>query len=154
MATIEDVYSTLVREGVRREFVVVPEFCVSTRARLFEKKIDVAWLAPRDEPSRVGSLRRWKIVAAFEIEGYDVPLDRIQMHSAQFQQIWAEEEGRFPCFVPLYTSALHRTDPHWGTGNPEPHIEKRKAEAAKWGNVVRVQDGRDLAWLREISPTV
>ncbi len=105
MATIEEIYSQLIKEGVNRGLEVVAEFCVAPRSQLFEKKIDVAWVRRRDEPDRFGSLRRWKIVAAFEIEGYDVPLDRLHLHTAQFRQLWEEEKERFPCVIPLYTKA-------------------------------------------------
>jgi hypothetical protein len=150
MATIEDIYSTLVREGVNRNLHVVPEFCVRSREHLFKKKIDVAWLRPRDDPSRFGSLRRWQIVAAFEIEGHDVPLERLHRHSAQFRQLWLEEGNRFPCYVPLYTRAHHRADPEWGEAAPEQNIQQRIAEAETLGGVVRVIDGRRADWLQEL----
>jgi len=148
MSTIEEIYSALVKEGVRRKLTVVPEFCVSSRDHLFDKKIDVAWLKPRDESARFRSLRRWKIIAAFEIEGYDVPLERLRLHSSQFRQLWAEEGERFPCLVPLYTRAYHRTDAVWGTDRPDRKIEQRTREAQRLGEIIHIRDGRALGWVR------
>lgn len=149
MATIEDIYAALIKEGVRRELHVVPEFCVTPKTRLFEKKIDVAWLRQRDDSVRVGSLRRWKIVAAFEIEGYDVSLDRLRMHSEQFQHLWADEDN-FPCFVPLYTQAFHRVNPDWGNRNLAAKIQQHVNKACSLGSVIQVKDGRNLDWVLNI----
>lgn len=151
MTTIEDLYSSLTREGVGRKLDVVAEFCVAARDRLFEKSIDIAWLRRREDAAQVGSLRRWEIVAAFEIEGYDVPLNRIQLHTSQFKQLWDEEGRRFPCFIPLYTRAFHRTDPDWGSDSPEPKIQQRIDEARRLGGVVDVRDGRNMQWLGSIA---
>lgn len=150
MSTIEDIYAALVREGVRRGHFVVPEFCVAPSSRLFQKNIDVAWLEPRDEPDRFGSLRRWKILAAFEIEGYDVPIERIQAHSAQFGHLQADEGIRFPCIVPLYTQAHHRANPTWGSATPQAKIAERQAVAEAAGGIVKVCDGRELQWLLDL----
>ena len=150
MPTIEHIYAAVVREGVRRGHFVVPEFCVSPSSRLFQKNIDVAWLEPRDEPDRFGALRRWKIVAAFEIEGYDVPIARIQAHSAQFGYLQADEGTRFPCLIPLYTEAHHRANPTWGTSAPQAHIVERQAAAETAGGIVKVCDGRELHWLMDL----
>lgn len=151
MATIEDLYTRLIREGVVRNLEVVAEFCVSPRSRLFEKKIDVAWVRKREDAARFGSFRHWQIVAAFEIEGYDVPLDRIHMHTSQFRQIWDDDSQSFPCFIPLYTRALHRADPHWGSDKPDRKIQERVEEARRLGGVVEVKDGRDLKWLETLA---
>ncbi|WP_422847257.1 hypothetical protein ACOYR4_15755 [Acidovorax sp. M14] len=151
MVTIEDLYSTLIREGVRRNLDVVAEFCVAPRNRLFEKKIDLAWVRRREDANRFGSLRRWQIVAAFEIEGYDVPLDRLELHTSQIKQLWEEERECFPCFVPLYTRAFHRTNPDWGNDKPERKIRQRVEEARRLGGVVDVRDGRDMSWLDAVA---
>lgn len=151
MVTIEDVYSELIREGVGRNLHVVAEFCVAPRSGLFEKSIDIAWLRQRDDPARFGSLRRWQIVAAFEVEGYDVPFDRIQLHTSQFKQLWDEEGSEFPCFVPLYTRAFHRKDPDWGSDSPERKIQQRIDKARKLGGVIDVRDGRDMQWLGAVA---
>jgi hypothetical protein len=151
MATIEDIYSQLIKEGVDRKLEVVAEFCVAPRNQLFEKKIDVAWVRRRDEPDRFGSLRRWQIVAAFEIEGYDVPLDRLRLHTSQFRQLWDEEKEQFPCVIPLYTRAYHRADPDWGNDNPERKIQQRIDEAIRLGRIVQVQDGRAMNWLGAVA---
>ncbi|RYH60870.1 MAG: hypothetical protein EON54_10645 [Alcaligenaceae bacterium] len=150
MPTIEHIYAAVVREGVRRGHFVVPEFCATPSSRLFQKNIDVAWLEPRDEPDRIGSLRRWRIVAAFEIEGYDVPIERIQTHSAQFEHLQADEGTRFPCIVPLYTQAHHRANPTWGNAAPQTRIAERQAAAKAAGGMVKVCDGRELDWLLDL----
>lgn len=150
MSTIENIYASIVRTGVERGHYVVPEFCVTTKSRLFQKYIDVVWLQPRNEPPRIGSLRRWRIVAAFEIEGYDVPIERIQIHSAQFQQLQEEEGTMFPCIVPLYTEAYHRSKSIWGNANPEPYFKERRNAATDFGGVVQVCDGRTVDWLDQL----
>lgn len=151
MATIEDIYAHLIKQGVERQFNVVAEFCAAPNSSLFEKNIDLVWLTKRipADPSRVGSLREWKIEAAFEIEGYDVPLDRIRIHSEQFKVLRADEKAEFPCYVPLYTEALHRSDPDWGSAQPEDKIEKRQNEAKNLEGVVNVCDCRNWNWLND-----
>lgn len=151
MATIEDLYACLVREGVSRNLDVVAEFCVAPRSQLFEKKIDIAWLRKREDKARFGSLRQWQIVVAFEIEGYDVPLNRLRLHTSQFKQLWEEGRERFPCYIPLYTQAFHRTDPDWGNDKPESKIQQRVDEAKRLGEVVDVRDGRDMGWLEAVA---
>jgi hypothetical protein len=111
-----------------------------------KKAIDVAWLTPRNDPQRTGALRCWRLIAAFEIEGYNVPPARIRQHSNDFRQLY-EHEGSFPSYVFLYDEAFHRTDAQWRATNPEPHIAKRRGVAEEDKNVVQVHDGRALDWL-------
>lgn len=151
MATIEDISSGIIAAGVRRSLFVVPEFQVTARDYGFEKKIDVAWLRQRDDQARIGSLRRWEIVAAFEIEGYDVPLERIRIHSKQFSRLHVQEGCAFPSFVVLYNEALHRANPAWGEASPEPFIQTRVQTAIDSGNILTVIDGRSLVWLDSIA---
>jgi hypothetical protein len=150
MSTIEEIYAAIVKEGVKRGHHVVPEFSLTPSSRLFQKKIDVTWLEPRDEPERLGSLRHWKIIAAFEIEGYDVPVERILVHSAQFRQIHVDEGATFPCIIPLYSRASHRSNPNWGNATPEAYIRERADAAIKSGNYVQVCDGRRLQFLETL----
>lgn len=150
MFTIEEIYAAVIREGVSRGFSVVPEFSVAAADKTFKKRIDVAWLLPRNDEAKNGSLRRWKIAAAFEIEGYDVPLDRIELHSAQFNRLQNDWGESFPCFVPLYTIATHRSNAHWGSETPDRYIADRKQAAERSGSVVKIIDARVQNWLSEI----
>ena len=115
--------------------------------RTFNKKIDIVWGELREHPdvNKVGSLKRWKISAAFEIEGYDVPLERIEMHKAQFRRLLDDHKEDFPIFVVLYTRADHRTDPDWGDGDKrrEEKLSRRITNGGQAGPV-QVVDGRHL----------
>lgn len=147
MAAIEDIYSQIIRVGVLGGLCVVPEFSVATKGRTFKKTIDVVWLESRNDRTKVGALRRWKIVAAFEVEGYDVSAKRIQNHSLQFSELHGDEGGSFPSYVVLYNEAFHRINPNWGSSDPSKHISKRINQARTLGDVVSVKDGRQLDWL-------
>lgn len=149
MASIEEICWSIVRVGVRRRVVVVPEFCVRARTRLGKKSIDIAWLRPREDASKRGSLRKWQIVAAFEIEGYDVPTSRVVKHSQQFRTI-QRDEGPFPCYIVLYNEAFNRTNPRWGRPDPSRWVSDRRRVAESNGNIVQVHDGRDLKWLKNM----
>lgn len=151
MATIEDIYSRIIAVGVQRGFHVIPEFHVTAHDHAFKKKIDVAWLRPRDDQTRIGSLRRWEIIAAFEIEGYDVPFERIRIHSRQFSSLHDQEGRKFTAFVVLYNEALHRANPTWGVALPETFIQARSQTAIDSGNILTVRDGRFLDWLDGIA---
>ena len=156
MATIEEIYAYLTKKGVEHNFYVVAEFCASPNNSLFEKNIDLVWLSKRDcaDTERIGSLREWKIEAAFEIEGYDVPIDRIRIHSEQFNVLRNEERVKFPCYVPLYTEALHRSDPEWGTDKPQgkitSKIAQRQDKAKEIGCVIKVCDCRTWDWVDSV----
>ncbi len=147
MVTIEEVYSKLIREGIQRGYEVIAEFCVSSRAQDFNKKIDIVWVQRRAArvDSNVGSLRQWEVKAAFEIEGYNVPMDRIAMHKAQFDRLIADHTDKFPFYVVLYTRADHRTDPDWGDGDPrrEDILFRRKSRSSP-AESFHVVDGRAL----------
>lgn len=148
MVTIEDVYTQLIDEGIRRKFKFIAEFNAAPKDPTFNKKVDVVWARPRPSPdtTKVGSLRTWELIAAFEIEGYDVSLNRIGMHKRQFDCIRADCNENFPSFVILYTRADHRNDPKWGDS------DKRRAVILKsridgGGNdpLFVVEDGVNLA---------
>lgn len=147
MVTIEDVYSKLIEEGIERGYKVLAEFSVNPIDRTFNKKIDIVWskLREQQDASRTGSLKRWKIIAAFEIEGYDVPLERIEMHKAQYRRLINDNKEDFPLFVVLYTRADHRTDPDWGDGDKRraDKLSSRITEAGH-GEPFQVVDGRAL----------
>lgn len=153
MVTIEEVYSKLIQEGINRKYEVIPEFSVSvlstgTAKKTYNiKKIDLVWVkrrAPIDE-TKVGSLRHWKIFAAFEIEGYNVPEQRIAMHRDQFKRLGTECHEDVPSFVVLYTLAHHRNAPNWGNGDLKRET-KLKSRIIAGGNDphFKVVDGKKL----------
>lgn len=147
MVTIEEVYSKLIRVGIQRGYEVIAEFCVNPIDRTFNKKIDIVWSKLRKQPdaNKTGSLKRWKIIAAFEIEGYDVSLERIEMHKAQHKRLIYDLKEDFPLFVVLYSRADHRTDPDWGDGDKrrEEKLSRRITNGEQVGPV-HVVDGRHL----------
>jgi len=150
VATMEEIYAAIIRAGVLRKLTVVPEFCVQSLDGAVKKKIDIAWLSPRNSSRRVGALRRWRLIAAFEIEGYNVPLARIRTHSEGFRQLRKDERRSFPCYVVLYNQAHHRLDPKWGVVDPTRQIVRRMNVAQECGDIAQVRDGRHPGWLKEL----
>lgn len=157
MTTIEQAYSSLVSLGVRKKYNVIPEFCIAPRTALFNKKIDLVWVEERDEVEKNGSLRYWRIVAAFEIEGYNVPLDRLRMHASQFDNLRQDAGDVYPSFVVLYTRAHHRRNPDWGSNmkDVDQCIKQRlQLSSADMEKGVRVISSNDPSWLDTINQQI
>jgi hypothetical protein len=152
MATIDQIYSEITKEGVERKLAVVPEFTIKVKDKCFGKKVDVSWLRrlPQTVPGEVGALREWEIAACFEIEGCDVSVKRIEQHAEQFHKVRCYVGGSLPCYVVLYDRALNRAKENWHIAHPWRYIATRENVAQECGNVVKVRGGDDFTWLREI----
>jgi hypothetical protein len=150
MSTIELISSEIIRIGVCRGFVVVPEFSVTQNERGNRKKIDLVWLKARHDKKLIGSLRDWQISAAFEIEGFNVPRRRIESHAAQFHELQKTNGKNFPCYTVLYSMARHRRNPDWGSQHPESCITRRRHAASSVSDSMIVLDGREMSWLSKI----
>lgn len=150
MSTIELISSEIIRVGVSRGFAVVPEFSVAGPTLACRKKIDLVWLKARRDDSLSGSLRDWRISVAFEIEGFNVPAQRIASHAKQFSVLQGMNGKSFTCYAVLYSSARHRRNPSWGCAHPEGLISKRRDVARFAGSSMLVVDGREMAWLAEV----
>jgi hypothetical protein len=140
MITIEEIYSELIREGITRNFVVVPEFSIIIDEWPRPKKFDLVWLVERErfDPTQSGSLKKWKIIAAFEIEGCDVPIARVVMHVNQLKDIHSKSNEPFKSFLLLYSKAYHRKNTEWNkSSTAEKLIAKRK-------DAIKTHNGNDL----------
>ncbi len=73
------------------------------------KVADVVWLVPHSYDVDEYGLPNFRVVAAFEVEGYNVPLDTIRFHLRVYRKIRARY-GPVLCYVPLYSKAIHRRD--------------------------------------------
>jgi hypothetical protein len=86
-------------------------------------------------------LSPFQVVAVFEVEGFDVPLNTISLHSEVYPQVRKLLQAKFPCYVPIYTLATHR--PNYGQDAElvQRCVLERQARAAQHGNSVQVCDG-------------
>lgn len=93
----------------------------------------------------MGSLQHWRIIAAFEIEGYNVPVDRIDMHKAQFRRLLSDHKEHFPFFIVLYTRADHRKRLKWGVDDPNRDAQlARRIALNEQDEMIRIVDGSHL----------
>lgn len=146
--TKNDLYTRLIRLGVRCGFEVIPEFVLPTAGAPRNPKIDLVWAVRKPGMPPVqdrANLDYWTIVAAFEIEGCDVPYGPEGKHFSRhidYLPMARNLEPNAPIshFVVLYTVAHDR---RWNRNLP---VEKLIAERLGWaeGSPVQVVDGRDL----------
>lgn len=139
----EQIYADILAAGIEAGFVVVPEFTLpyNLAGQARTKRADVAWLVPDDNTAE------YRVVAAFEVEGFDVPLTTIDLHSEVYPLIRDHLQVQFPCCVPIYSLATHR--PGYG-GDSElvrNCVLKRSDRATARHNVVDVCDGAQRDWL-------
>lgn len=105
----ERIYADICAEGCRRDFVVVPEFKLRYHrdGRLAGKWADIVWFSSSHEKKKAN--KSFRVLAAFEIDGFDVPLETIDFYSRIYPLVRTYENSEFPCYVPLYTNATHRS---------------------------------------------
>lgn len=72
--TKAEVYSQLIKAGVREGFGVVPEYRIKPALETRKREIDLAWCVPHPNGN---AGRPWLPVGVFEIEGHDVELRRM-----------------------------------------------------------------------------
>ncbi len=109
--TKNDTYALLVSEGVRRGFIVVPEFRVEV-SKDRRKVIDLVWLMRKPAASKYQNKHwsaHWHLVAAFEIEACDVSIKKeFQRHINNLPQLRTKSPARRSRFVVLYAAAFDR----------------------------------------------
>ena len=120
-----ELYAKLVELGSRKGYAVIPEFKFKTTPRSRNwKYIDLVWA--RKRPRRLArqpceSLCLWEIFATFEIEGCNVPYQRIQDHVEALSMIRKPRGLRERSHhIVLYSAAYDRKN--W--------LDSRQVEAA------------------------
>ncbi|RAS19612.1 hypothetical protein [Paraburkholderia bryophila] len=149
--TKNDLYAALVRMGVEKGFVVIPEFRVHLDNGKRKKNIDLVWATRKSDMAAYQdrpSLEYWTLHATFEIESCDVrniPRKEFDRHIRDLPTI-QNTGATIPIthFIALYTSAHDR---NW---NPRRDVQADISERKGWakGTSVSVLDGRDLAVVR------
>ncbi len=141
----EQICSDIIAAGVGENFVVVPEFKLPyvQAGRRRTKDTDIAWLVPAEPPAR------YRVIATFEIEGFDVPLATIDFHSEVYPRVREFLGYGFPCCIPIYSQATHRRAYGHDLNLVQACIGERDIRA-RLNNVVRVCDGERREWLREV----
>jgi hypothetical protein len=125
--TRNDLYDFLTREGVQRGFSVLCEFHVDVPLQhrvngAALRKIDVVWATRREATSVQNANNRdhWRIWAAFEIEGCNVPRMEFTKDVAGFCGVqnpeWESEPIRL---MALYTVAWDRREDDWRNRSPD-----------------------------------
>jgi hypothetical protein len=149
LRSIEQIYSDIATAGNEAGFVVVPEFKLhyDLAGQRHTKEVDFAWLLTRDNPAHRDDLPPYQVVAAFELEGFDVPLTTIGLHSEVYPLVRELLESEFPCYVPIYSLATHRPDYGHNVESVQQCILQRQNRAAQLHNVVEVCDGAKRDWL-------
>jgi hypothetical protein len=137
----ERIYSDILAAGCQAGFVVVPEFSLRYQPVRGRKQTDVAWIADAEDRGV------YRVVAAFEVEGFDVPLTTIDSHVRLYSRIQKTEGIEFPCYIPLYSRAIHRPNYGRSLDRVQRCLSKRSASAAKHRDVVQVCDGSVREWL-------
>lgn len=149
--TKNEIYSLLTFEGVSRGYEVIAEYAVSAKNR--EISADLVWTQRRPD----GGLHQdranqefWRLIAAFEIEGCNVPMPTLNRPETEFTRhvgnfkeirtVYPEDDAA--TFVVLYTEAYDRIA--WPQFTPA-RIDELVNERTEWnGNACHVLDGRVL----------
>ncbi|WP_224007473.1 hypothetical protein [Cupriavidus pinatubonensis] len=152
--TKNDIYADLVQMGIKKGYVVIPEFRVALPDRDGTKNIDLVWVTRK---SGVGqrqdreSLQYWTLHAAFEIDACDVRNiegKEFNRHIRDLPTIRnVDASDPISHFVVLYTAAYDRA---WN--NDRKSADDEIAERRGWArdSGVQVLDGRDLSVVRAI----
>jgi hypothetical protein len=141
----EQIYSDILTAGCQAGFVVVPEFSLRYAAERGRKVTDIAWIAGAEDTGV------YQVVAAFEVEGFDVPLMTIDSHARLYSRIQKAQGIEFPCCIPLYSRAIHRPDYGRNLDRVQRCLSKRSARAAEHRDVVQVCDGSVREWLIQVT---
>jgi hypothetical protein len=148
--SFEQVFTDVCGAGYKNGFTVIPEFSLAfahPEIAASTKKPDVAWLATLNAATEdVIPLHR--VVAVFEVEGFNAPELTIAHHSTVYPAIWRMYGAHFPCYVPLYSLARHR--PGYGANADAVNqgLLDLQGVAARHGDVIQVCDGRARPWLQ------
>jgi hypothetical protein len=148
--TKEQIYSNICAVGIRQGFIVAPEFKLYYRRQdgpQRAKWADIVWISTRDHLEWWHNLPQYKVVAAFEVDGFDVPLPTIEFYSDVYPRIRQLCESQFSCYVPLYSKATHRPDYGLDALHVRNEVAARQSRANQHGNHVMVYDGANPNWL-------
>ena len=152
LITKNDTYAFLINAGISRGFVVIPEFRVDILSETkdkHEKEIDLVWLKPRRPVKKLqGRLwhDHWKMIAAFEIDAYDVSINNeFERHMKDLPLIPNAMRDHTKLFCALYTSAFDRNGLKHPRG-PDNYIEERRIIGSSRG--VTVFSVGQIGWKR------
>ena len=147
--TKNDLYAQLVRIGIEKGYVVIPEFRVRLPDHPRKKTIDLVWVTRKPKMTSQHqdreSLDYWTLHATFEIEACDVrniPGKEFNRHINDLPKVKNTRPAKaVRHFIVLYTSAYDRA---WNNARKttDDEIKQRRRWAVKSG--VKVVDGRDL----------
>jgi hypothetical protein len=142
----------LAHQGVQRGYEVIAEYAVPAEERR-KISIDLVWVKRRTAVAPTQNSKNheyWALIAAFEIEGCDVPLPtknrpytEFTRHLLNFQVMRKLYEGDNPkTYVVLYTSAQDRKNPwpNYSAAKLKELVDKR----ISYNTGIPVIDGRDL----------
>jgi len=154
--SFEELFSNICSAGRRNKFVVVPQFsfdyCLDGIDKV--KVADVAWLVPHEHALNNDGLPHFRVVAAFEVEGFDVSPGTIRAHLMVYRRITRRYRALVPCYIPLYARAIHRPSSYGDNAETvDRKIASRLALLPANQNNVTVCDGRARGWLRTATAT-
>jgi hypothetical protein len=157
--TKNDLYSYLIREGIRRDYEVIAEFVVDlkdkpvinkrgkTVHRKMKKVIDVVWatrLGGHEGPQNSRNQQYWQLGAIFEIEGSNIPRygrrgNGFDRHVRSYPEITNANGQPVQKFVVLYTAAHDRA---WDNSLVRTAEVRERQE---WGgDIAPVFDGEEI----------
>lgn len=147
----ERIYADICAEGCRRNFVVVPEFKLHYHdddGQRLGKWADIVWFSSSHEKQKAN--KSYRVLAVFEIDGFNVPLETIDFYSRIYPLARTYQSSEFPCYVPLYTHATHRSGYGDDLNAVANAIALRVERAARHRNQITVCDGSQPHWLADV----
>ncbi len=150
LRSMEQIYSDVSAQGHNAGFIVVAEFKLPFRddtGKMHSKEVDIVWLRT-GENAIEDHIPPYQVVAAFEVEGFDVALNTIRLHSTAYEQARQFAALDFPCYVPLYSLATHRADYGHDVDAVHRLTLARQTLAVQRHNIVNVCDGMTRDWLQ------
>lgn len=148
-ASYQEIAAYICREGSDRGYSVIPEVRLPTAEGRMH--VDLVWAVRLPEPSQhppdrvTGFLSRWQLIATFEIEGADVPLDRLETHLERAEALVNMDGSSPEKFVVLYTQ--HHGREGWGADTEADrieHVDVRVRSAEDCEHIIVVCVGADL----------
>jgi len=155
--TKNDLYAQLISVGIKKGYIVIPEFRVHLSDVKRKKNIDLVWAVRKPGVATFQNCQSpdyWTLHATFEIEACDVrntPCKEFSRHIIDLPNI-KNTNPAVPIrhFIVLYTSAYDRNWNH--KRNVKDDISLR-SEWAK-GTDITVLDGRDLAIVENLTNAI
>lgn len=147
--SFEQIHSDITEAGHAHGFVVVPQFSLAyfdAAGRRRRKKPDIVWLFAQNGHA-ANDIPPHRVVAAFEIEGFNVPLTTIDLHSKVYPRIRVALGAEVPCYVPIYSRAAHRARYGRNVEVVQQKFLERLNRAAQHQHAIEVCDGMTRDWL-------